>query len=309
MSLRTKPNKYSRRCGRNYLSSIYQEEKQSVMWFCYQSTAFWTLLVSLLLGVGIVLLSHSTPVNAQMTKSRLSIHHHKAGDLVIKEIGSRIRKALPKTKIDWIRYTVINGLYEFKMGRNIMYTDKTGQYLVVGHVFDMINNRNLTRIALDKYVSKRKPNTRKQRVARASKKLLWKTLPLSAAVRYGNPKGQKIAIFHDPDCPYCIRMKNEMLKSNQFDVYQIMYPIQSLHPKAFLKSQAILCRAKKVAANKCDMAKVIKGAIDFAKRHNIRGTPTVVAADGRVFVGYRPAKQLIGLLQKKNIVMIQSSKK
>jgi len=263
--------------------------------FRFHMAALWTLMVSLVLGVSISLITHSDSAVASSDTSKSVLSTTTSpGKLVEKTIATRIRRALPNTKIDWVRYTPIKGVYEFKAGKSILYTDSAGQFLLVGHVWDLSKNRDLTQASKDKYL----PKIERSVSTNSSKKIPWKTLPLLAAVRYGNPKGKKIAIFHDPDCPYCQKMKQDMLKSNKFDVYQIMYPIKSLHPKAFAKSQTILCTFKKIPKSKCDMTKELNASIAFAKRYKIRGTPTVVSASGHVFVGYRPAPKLMALIAK-----------
>ena len=292
MSLQKKESKYQKWSGKTQVINSENISdrvvRNPIAEFRYQLAALWTLVVSVLLGIAIVFFTQSNIAVAE-SKSETKFLNvvTKQGQLVNPLMAEKIRNALPKTKIDWIRYTAIKGLYEFKAGRSILYTDQAGQYLLVGHIWDLKRNRDLTQVSKDKYVPKQKKAVRTLR----SQIIPWKSLPLTAAVRYGNPKGKKIAIFHDPDCPYCHRMKQEMVQSNKFDVYQIMYPIQSLHPKAFAKSQAILCKSKNIPAKTCDMNKVLKASIAFAQKHNIRGTPTIVAANGSVFVGYRPAQQ------------------
>ncbi|VAW82977.1 hypothetical protein MNBD_GAMMA12-3101 [hydrothermal vent metagenome] len=267
----------------------------TVQRFRYHMGAIWALMASLVIGVSIVLIIHSkSAVAATKTIKTAGVITTLAGKLVDKKIAGRIRKALPNTKIEWIRYTSIKGVFEFKAGKSILYTDSIGRFLLVGHVWDLKYNRDLTQISKDKYLPKR---SRRQALYK-NRKIDWKTLPLSAAVRYGNPLGQKIAVFHDPDCPYCKKMKQELTKSNRFDVYQIMYPIQSLHPGAYAKSQSILCKFKKIPSQKCDMSKALDDSITFAKHHNIRGTPTVVTFNGDVLVGYRPVAQLLLLMAK-----------
>lgn len=307
MSLRKKESKYKKWSGK---TRVFQSEniadiatKNPIVEFRYQLAALWTLVVSTLLGVAIVFVTQSNIAVAENKPAPQSSQvKTKVSQLVEPLIAVKIRNALPKTKIEWIRYTAISGLYEFKAGRSILYTDRAGQYLLVGHVWDLKNNQDLTQVSKDKYLPVLNKSKQKTVRTRIIKNIPWRSLPLAAAVRYGNPKGKKIAIFHDPDCPYCHRMKKEMVKSNKFDVYQIMYPIQSLHPKAFAKSQAILCQSKNITSNKCDMRKELQSSIAFAQKHNIRGTPTVVAANGSVFVGYRPAQQLLTLLNNQKLV-------
>ncbi len=293
-----------RQYRKNIRSDGYLEFNSTVtvQRFRYHMAALWALMLALVIGASIALITHSKSAVAttKVTKTTALVVAQ-AGSLVNRKIAGRIRKALPNTKIDWIRYTPIKGVFEFKAGKSILYTDSIGRFLLVGHVWDLKNNRDLTQLSKDKYLPKRS----RRRAVLKNRRIEWKTLPLSSAIRYGNPLGQKIAVFHDPDCPYCKKMKKELTKSNRFDVYQIMYPIQSLHPGAYAKSQSLLCEFKNITPQKCNMSKELGASIAFAKRYKIRGTPTVITVDGRVFVGYRPVAQLVQLMAKSKSPLIK----
>ncbi|WP_305016795.1 thioredoxin fold domain-containing protein [Mycobacterium tuberculosis] len=39
---------------------------------------------------------------------------------------------------------------------------------------------------------------------------------------------RKIAVFSDPDCPFCKRVEQEFEKMNDVTVYILLYPIEQL---------------------------------------------------------------------------------
>jgi thiol:disulfide interchange protein DsbC len=66
-----------------------------------------------------------------------------------------IRKSLSERlpnlpKIDEISKTPMNGLYEVRMGSDIMYSDADGNFLVQGNLIDVKQRRNLTEERVEK---------------------------------------------------------------------------------------------------------------------------------------------------------------
>jgi thiol:disulfide interchange protein DsbC len=210
-------------------------------------------------------------------------------------IEETISKALPNTKIDSVQLSVVPGLVEIVAGNNLFYFDPTGRYLVVGNIYDMRTATDLT--------------AQRKRDFSQTPKIEWEDLPLESAVKYGGHGPSKLAVFFDPDCPWCKRLHEQLSAMDDVEVYAIMYPVESLHAGAKSKAAAILCHNDPLQA----LNTIMKGgelpavidqdclarssaAIDrveaFARRHDIHGTPTLIAPDGRVRPGFLEAKPL-----------------
>ena len=59
------------------------------------------------------------------------------------------------------------------------------------------------------------------------------SLPLDLAFKRVKGTGaRKLAIFSDPDCPYCRRLEAEIKGLSDVTIYTFLMPIQSLHPEA-----------------------------------------------------------------------------
>ena len=215
-------------------------------------------------------------------------------------IEETIRKALPNTQITSIQPAPIEGLVEIMAGRNILYSDPTGQYLVVGSIYDMHTATDLTA----------------ERKIEASA-IDWERLPLETAVKYRGSGPQKLAVFFDPDCPWCRKLHDQLTSLKDVDIYAIMYPVEGLHPNAKHKAATILCSTDPLEAlgmvmegkalpENTDQACLNKAATSisqveaFARDHNIHGTPTLVAPDGRVRPGFIQAEQLKAWLNATN---------
>ena len=203
-----------------------------------------------------------------------------------------IHQALPATQIDAIRPAPIPGLVEITAGHNLLYADATGRWLIVGHVYDLKTAQDVT--------AERKAGL---------DQIVWKDLPLEAAVHHGSGP-LKLAVFADPDCPWCRKLHEGLLHADGVEVWEIMFPVASLHPAAHDQAVHILCQKDpaaaltEVMANRemkdstpnadClqDATKRIDRAVAFGQAHGIEGTPTLVAPDGRVRAGYLPPDQL-----------------
>ncbi len=195
-----------------------------------------------------------------------------------KTVGA-IRATLSDMPIKAIHNTPIAGVYEIQVGDTIYYTDKTGQYLINGHMFDTHIKQDLTA----------------KRLADINR-INWKDLPLKDAIVSGPKDGLKMAVFTDPDCPYCKRLEENLQKETGIRVYTFLFPLTQLHPDAYEKSKSIWCAKDQhqamldVMLNNKTLAKATcKTPIDdnmkLAEKLNVRGTPTIFAEDGRKYTG------------------------
>ncbi|HVE53728.1 MAG TPA: DsbC family protein [Ramlibacter sp.] len=179
-------------------------------------------------------------------------------------------------KIDEIRRTPMAGLYEVRIGADILYTDAEGNHLIQGEMIDLRSKRNLTEERLEKVLA-----------------IDFDQLPLKDAFTMvrGNGK-RKVAVFEDPNCGYCKRFERDLQKIDNVTVYLFLYPI--LGPDSTEKSRNIWCSKDKArawldwmirnepaaaAGSGCDAAALARNT-EFGKRHRITGTPTLIFADG-----------------------------
>jgi len=128
-------------------------------------------------------------------------------------------------------------------------------------------------------------------------------IPLKEALVLG-PKNakKKIAVFTDPDCPYCRKLHDEIKQvlAKRTDVAFYIFPFPlDMHKDSYKKVQAILCEkslsllddafaGKPVPEPKCSNELVEKSKA-LAKSLEISGTPTIIREDGGVLGGFRPA--------------------
>jgi thiol:disulfide interchange protein DsbC len=185
-------------------------------------------------------------------------------------------------------------LYEAHFNERIVYTDAKVTYLIVGSIFDANSKQNLTDARL-----------------RQLNRVAWDSLPLDLAFKRVKGNGtRKLAIFEDPDCPYCKRLEADIKRLDDVTIYTFLYPIDQLHPDARRKSALIWCtpdRGKaweesfdtgKLPDNKGDCATPIKDTALLGERLHVAATPTLVFADGSIVAGALPLAQLESEINK-----------
>jgi len=217
-----------------------------------------------------------------------------AGDApadVAKAIAANLKQRYPATHIDQVLPSPLPGIYELVMGRNVAFSDAEGRYFIFGHLYDMQSQRDLTA-------------ERKESLAKVD----WTALPLENSIRFVSGKGERVlAVFSDPDCPYCKKVEAELAKLDNVTIYLFPFPIQSLYPDAVAKSTAIWCAKDRAqawrdaltggklvgsVATKGDCENPIAANVAMAERLGINGTPTLIARDGRLLPGAASADRI-----------------
>jgi thiol:disulfide interchange protein DsbC len=210
------------------------------------------------------------------------------GDSVIRR---NLAERIPQLgKIDEVRKTEMPGLYEVRIGSDLFYTDAEGNYLINGQLIDTKTKHNLTEERIDRLTA-----------------VDFAALPAKDAftIVRGNGK-RKIAVFEDPNCPYCKRFERDLQKVDNVTVYMYLYPI--LGPDSMEKANHIWCAkdkgrtwedlmvaGKPVPAASCDTAAVARN-VEFGRKHKISGTPTLIFVDGTRVPGAVSADQVEKLL-------------
>jgi thiol:disulfide interchange protein DsbC len=209
-------------------------------------------------------------------------------------VRAALQRAFPQSPIQGISKTPIPGVLEAAIDGKIFYVTDDGRYILGGPLVDVKANRNLTEARLEQINA-----------------IPFGSLPLDWAFKRVKGTGaRRIAIFEDPDCPYCKTLEQTLESIDNVTVYVFLYPIDQIHPDAAAKSKAVWCakdrvkawddamRTGTVPASAADCDNPIAEIAAFAKRHRIIGTPTTILADGRRLVGAIPRAELEAQLQK-----------
>jgi thiol:disulfide interchange protein DsbC len=202
-------------------------------------------------------------------------------------LSTRLQVLYPSTRFGDIHPTPWPGVFEVVMGANLAYVDVSGQFFLFGHLYDMKAQRDLTAERNDTLAH-----------------IDFSTLPLTDAIKDVRGRGSRVlAIFSDPDCPHCRRLEAELMGLSDVTIYTFLMPIASLHPEARAKAIAVWCATDRLSAwhalmsrdqlpRHVDCTHPVDRNIALAERLGVTGTPTLVAADGRVLPGAASAEQI-----------------
>jgi len=203
-----------------------------------------------------------------------------------------IRKNLPARlpnfpHIDEVTPTAMPGLYEVRIGMDVLYTDADGNWLIEGSLIDTRTRKNLTDERINKLTA-----------------VAFKDLPVQNAftIVRGNGKRQ-LALFEDPNCPYCKRFEQDLQKVNDITVYVFLIPI--LGQDSVTKSHQIWCSKDQgkvwqdwmvrnvapIGSADCNVS-ALQANLDFARKYRIDSTPTLIFADGRRIAGALSAQHV-----------------
>ena len=206
-------------------------------------------------------------------------------------VEANIKKSLePRlgAKIESIKETPYAGLYEVRVAGDILYTDKKGEYLVIGHVYDAKSTRDLTRERIDDI-----------------NKIKFSDLPLNDAIKQVKGNGKRvIAVFEDPNCGYCKRLRQTTLKDmDNVTIYTFLYNI--LSPDSFEKSKNVWCspdrakawddwmiNGKPAAAAPANCEAPNEKVLALGQKLHITGTPAIFFSDGTRIPGAVDQKTL-----------------
>lgn len=192
-----------------------------------------------------------------------------------------IRKNLPERlpqlpRIDEITKTAIPGLWEVRMGNELLYTDDQANFIIEGEIIDARTRSNLTQARIDKLTA-----------------FDFAKLPLKDAIAIKQGNGaRKMAVFVDPNCGYCRRFERDLAALKDVTIYTFLYPILGADSTA--KARDVWCAkdpakawrdlmlqgsAAPTAGAKCDASALDRNTA-LGQKHRVQGTPAAVFEDG-----------------------------
>ena len=190
----------------------------------------------------------------------------------------------PNRQVLSVSETPVKGIFEVVVkGKQIVYTDASAKYLFVGDLIDAEAKASLT----------------EKKMAELNH-VDFNKLPLQYAIKEVRGNGaRKLAVFTDPDCPYCKQLERESLPGiNNVTIYTFLYPLAQLHPDAPRKARQIWCAKGRLktwtafmrdgqpltGTDKCDTSALDKVEA-LGDELGITGTPGLLFANGRLVPG------------------------
>jgi thiol:disulfide interchange protein DsbC len=213
-------------------------------------------------------------------------------------LKEKIESRFPGTKIIDVQPAPVAGLYEIFTGDAIAYADLSGEHLFVGSLMNTATRENMTADRVN-----------------ARNSVDFNSLPFDRAIKVvkGNGK-RRLAVFADPDCPYCAQLEKELSKLADVTVYTFLYPLANIHPDAPARARAIWCAQDRSStwtqwmlekktpstAPECKTDPVDE-LVTLGRQLRINGTPTMYLENGRRVDGMVDAARLDKLLNEPNV--------
>lgn len=257
---------------------------------------------------------------------------------------THVEKILKQAEIpmDKLIQSPYQGLYQIIYQDQTAYVDTTGQYLLIGEIYklDDIKKNNQGQlppfekmtslgtshlnyaklgtdlVILDKnqqFVMAGEVVRLTDRMAISDELLLevnkvdWASLPLQQAIKQVKGNGQrKIAVFSDPNCPYCKELEKTLATLENVTIYTFLYPVKANSMKT---SEAIWCaknpaqvwqdlmlKNRQPEAKKC--TNPLQKNLQLGQNVGAYGTPTMIFENGYVLMGAMPKTQIEQILQQ-----------
>ncbi len=219
------------------------------------------------------------------------------------KMKQKLDKDFPNLGIQKVEYVKNINLYELEIkDSNIPgYTNENNDFFIInGQIVDVKNKTNYT----------------KERDF-IKVKNLFNSLPWDKAIKiqYGNGS-RKIAIFTDPDCPFCKQLDKEIhtnMKNDNLTIYYFMNPLNIPgHEQAPLKAAKIWCSSNKAKSwtdwmlsgvlpnNKGDCKNPVAETREIGKRAGYNSTPIIVFDNGYTADRVLTAEQIRLVLKDRN---------
>ena len=207
----------------------------------------------------------------------------------INTVKANLAKHSPDLKIENLQTTEMKGIYSGSMDGQVVYLNEDAKHLIGGSMIRLADKQNLTRDLVLKQNS-----------------IDWKKLPLQDALKTVRGTGKReLAIFSDPNCPYCKQLELELKKLNDVTIYTFVLPLKA---QSIAPSRQIYCEKNPAQAwddliSKGIQPKSGKRCVNpvernlaLAKSLNIQGTPAIIFSNGFKVMGAYPAEQIEKIL-------------
>jgi thiol:disulfide interchange protein DsbC len=210
------------------------------------------------------------------------------------KVLAALDKVIPDIVPDRIQPSAIPGLYEVSYGAMVIYVSEDGRHLIQGDMVEIGSGKNYTR--------ERRREHRRESMA---------TVDPDNKVVFGSANAKHtVDVFTDIDCPYCVRLHNQMAEYNRLGIRirYLAFPRAGPASLSFDKWVAVWCaedqqsamgdakNGRRLPAKKCDNPVAEQFALGRAV--GVRGTPSIIFENGRLVPGYVPPEELLEMLEE-----------
>jgi len=200
-------------------------------------------------------------------------------------VKANLKQQHPNLDIQNIQATEMRGIYSGSMQGQVVYLNEDAKHILAGSMIRLSDQQNLTKALLVQQNS-----------------IDWKKLPLQDALKTVRGTGKRqLAIFSDPNCPYCKQLETELSKLKDVTIYTFIYPIKTqsvaVSKQVFCEKDPALAWSNLIAkgiqpgANK-SCANPIERNLSLGKTLGLTGTPAIIFSNGFKVMGAYPAQEI-----------------
>lgn len=201
------------------------------------------------------------------------------------QVKQRFEAEFEGITVDEVSQTPFEGLLELRLGKEVLYTNPTVDFVLQGSLVDVASRTDLTAQRLEQL-----------------NRVDFSIFPLDQAIKLVKGDGtRQMVVFEDPNCIYCKRLHQSLEEIDNVTVYTLLYPI--LTPDSKVKSESVWCAEDSAAAwsawmldNKAPAAQNCENPIEsllaLGMSLGVQGTPAIFFEDGSRANGWLPADQL-----------------
>src|SRR5690606_9778426 len=150
--------------------------------------------------------------------------------------ADNIRKAVEawtngRYKAESVNNTPVKGLYEVRIFNDLFYVDEAARHIMIeGELIDMQSSRNITRDRRDEMLP-----------------IDVTSPPFDPALTQVVGNGsRRIALFEDPNCGYCRKLRADLARLDDVTIYTFVYPILAADSET--KARKAWCAPDRVKA-------------------------------------------------------------
>lgn len=210
----------------------------------------------------------------------LSAHAGAADDLA--GVRAEAVKKFAGHDVISVHATPLKGIYEVVLApTQILYTDAHINYVLTGALIDMASKTSIT-------------EQRMEQLTRVD----FAKLPFERAIKTVRGNGaRKLAVFSDPDCPYCKKLEHDTLsKLDNVTIYTFLFPLDT-HADAQRKAGLIWCAPDRnkawqdwmqtgvLPATPAGCALPMQANLALGQKLGVSATPTLVFPQGTLVPG------------------------